>query len=154
MHKLLGDGEVIDAEFEDSPNDSGLRTELAKVKAERDSYRRELETLKSSIVNLRKSLSPLYASLKGLFGEMDKFHVSESPASNGKASIVWENWKRKMPGHPARIIDALLLHRSMTATQLQIAADVPAGSFFQVISKMNKVNLLTKNGNMYELRQL
>lgn len=151
MHKLLGDGEVIDAEFEDS-QDSALRLELEKVKAERNAYRQELEALKHSIVNLRKSLSPLYASLKGLFGEMDKFHVSDSPTASVGGNEKWDKLKVKLGGKMAQIIEALQLTGTATRTQLRNQTGGALGTIDQAVYKLRDMGLLVKNGDGWSLK--
>jgi hypothetical protein len=67
---------------------------------------------------------------------------------------VWENWKSRMPGAPAKVIDALLLHRDMSQQQLCIATGVPRGSMTNVISRLNRAGLISKNGGRISLKEL
>jgi ribosomal protein L29 len=102
---------------------------------------------------LRKILAPLYGALQMVFGELNKLESNPDPYDNHKAG-VWEDWKRKMPGHPAKFIDALLIHGALTQTQLRIHAQCAAGSVPGVVSKLWQAGLINKNNGKISLKEI
>ena len=106
-----------------------------------------------ALAALRKQLAPLYRALQAVFGELDAAGVQET-AIPGRASAVWESWKARLPGGPAKIIDALLLHSEMNTQQLAIATGVHRNSIPAMIYKLNKAGLLNKNGGRFSLKAL
>lgn len=105
---------------------------------------------------LRKQLTPLYRALQAVFGELDAAGVEDVPATaqSPRATAVWESWKSRLPGGPAKIIDALLLHSEMNTQQLAIATGVHRNSIPAMIYKLNKAGLLNKNGGRFSLKPL
>jgi hypothetical protein len=158
--KLL-DGEVEDprdtriAELEDELRD--VRNEVARansaaLQAKRDATR--------ALGTLRRQLGPLYRALQDVFGELDAAGIEDSAPSassttgNTRTSAVWESWKSRLPGGPAKIIDALMLHGEMNTQQLAIATGVHRNSIPAMIYKLNKAGLLNKNGGRFSLKPL
>jgi hypothetical protein len=112
---------------------------------------------------LRRQLTPLYRALQSVFSELDAAGVVEetigyASSTNNPApprtSAVWESWKSRMPGGPAKIIDALLVHGEMNTQQLAIATGVHRNSVPAMIFKLNKAGLLNKNGGRFSLKAL
>lgn len=156
----LIEGQVADAvdadprllELEDEVRE--LRKELSQAKAEASQVKRESGR---ALASLRRQLSPLYRALQDVFGELDAAHVEDGPVISGGAprvSAVWESWKSRLPGGPAKIIDALLLHGEMNTQQLAIATGVHRNSIPAMIWKLNKAGLLNKNGGRFSLKPL
>ena len=71
-----------------------------------------------------------------------------------RKAAVWEDWKRKMPGNPAKFIDALMLHGELTQTQLRLHAKCAQGSVAGVVSQLYKAGLISKNGGRISLKEL
>lgn len=129
-----------------------LQTDLAHSRSQTRAAQHEAVRAVSA---LRKELSPLYRSLQAVFGEIDAVIGDEEPASSSpRSSAVWENWKSKMRGQAAEIIDALLLHKEMTAQQIAIAIGIHKKNLPQLIYKLNKAGLINKNGDRYSLKAL
>lgn len=131
-----------------------LKTELAAARLEAAHAKREAGR---ALSNLRHQLSPLYKALQMVFGELDAAGIENGamPATpNTRTSAVWESWKSRMPGGPAKIIDALLLHSEMNTQQLAIATGVHRNSIPAMIWKLNKAGLLNKSGGRFSLKQL
>lgn len=108
---------------------------------------------------LRRQLAPLYRALQDVFGELETAGVEESAAPaagepTARTSAVWASWKSRLPGGPAKIIDALLLHGEMNTQQLAIATGVHRNSIPAMIYKLNKAGLLNKNGGRFSLKLL
>jgi hypothetical protein len=109
------------------------------------------------IGELRTMLSPLYQGLQRIFGEIDALGI-EGPVNGAgldpRKAAVWEDWKRKMPGLPAKFIEALMLHGELTQTQLRLHAKCAAGSVAGVVSQLWKAGLINKNGGKISLKEL
>ena len=146
------DGEARIVELEQEVRD--LTDELSHAKfALAESQRQNTRALGA----LRRQLSPLYRALKDVFGELDAAGAMEevsSAAIPARTSAVWESWKSRLPGGPAKIIDALLLHQEMNTQQLAIATGVHRNSIPAMIYKLNKAGLLNKNGGRFSLKPL
>lgn len=108
------------------------------------------------VVELRRALSPLYQALRRVFEEMNVEGVVEvTPAVDDRKRAVWEAWKMRMPGITARIIDALLLHGSLTQTQLRIHAQCARSSVPNAVMALNRAGLINKDaGGRISLKQL
>jgi hypothetical protein len=142
------------AALEDEVRD--LKNELKHALAETAQAKRESSR---ALAALRRQLSPLYRALQEVFGELDAAGIEDagssgSAAANPRTSAVWESWKSRMPGGPAKIIDALLLHSEMNTQQLAIATGVHRNSIPAMIYKLNKAGLLNKNGGRFSLKAL
>jgi hypothetical protein len=159
MRLLEGTVETVDprdariSELEDEAHD--LREALTIANADTNRAKRDAER---ALANLRRQLSPLYRALQDVFGELDAAGVEETGSStlaaSPRTSAVWESWKSRMPGGPAKIIDALLLHSEMNTQQLAIATGVHRNSIPAMIYKLNKAGLLNKNGGRFSLKTL
>jgi hypothetical protein len=101
-------------------------------------------------------LTPLHEGLCQLFDEMDKVAPGQGEAApvNGKASAVWESWKKDLGGKAAEIIDALLVHGEMSVAQLRVAAKCGQQTVYDITHKMNKLGLINRNGGRYSLKKL
>ena len=119
-----------------------------------------------ALTALRTQLGPLYRALQDVFGELDEAEIEEAarvfhPSAPSTASTVtsrttaiWENWKTKLPGYPARIIDALLLQSDLSTTQLAISCGCKSQRISEGISKLNKAGLINKNSGKFSLKAL
>lgn len=163
MRRLLEgavDAEPIDDSREEIRDLAGQVRDLqAQLRdAKRELMQRERET-SHALGALRKQLSPLYRALQAVFGELDAAGTDDSAPSvatngNPRTAAVWQAWKDRVGGQPAKLIDALLLHGEMTASQIAIAIQISPKNVAQVVHKLNKASLLQKNGNKFSLKQL
>ena len=113
--------------------------------------------MERGVAELRSVLAPLYQGLAHIFGEIEKMGVDGVSSASGmdpRKAAVWEDWKRKMPGIPARFIDALMLHGELTQTQLRLHAKCAQGSVAGVVSQLWKAGLINKNGGRISLKEL
>lgn len=156
----LLEGQVM-PENDDTDIDD-LREENRQLRDDLRASQRELQTAKResarALGELRRLLGPFYKAFQMVFGELDAAGVDEAPAASGTANpritAVWQNWKQKMGGQAAQIIDALLLHDKMTAQQIAIAIGIHKKNVPQLIFKLNKAGLIDKNGGVFSLKQL
>jgi len=162
--KLLPSGDM-DVDFTDDRDEriadleadvKNLQAEVQRAQAEAKSARREATRALSA---LRQQLTPLYRAMQMVFGELDAAGVDDAAPTGAAAqpprvSAIWEAWKARMPGGPAKIIDALLLQPDLNTQQLAIAIGVHRNSIGQMIWKLNKAGLLQKNGNRFSLKAL
>lgn len=130
-----------------------LKRELSTTRAEASAAKRDAAR---AMGELRKQLSPLYRALQMVFGELDSAGVSDgvSPAATPQTSAVWEAWKSRIGGQPAKVIDALLLHGDLNAGQIAIAIGISPKNVAQVIHKLNKASLIEKNNGRFSLKKL
>ena len=67
-----------------------------------------------------------------------------SQGGAGPKREVWESWKSKLGGLPARFIEALEVHGPMTRTQLRIAVGYASSRVADTIYKLNCAGLIDK----------
>ena len=140
---------------------------LEREKADAElAARRAHEDADCALSRLRRQLSPLYQALQAVFGELDAAGIVDSspvsptpPNASGapvdaRIAAVWANWKEKLPGYPARIIDALLLHGELNTSQLALACQCKSQRISEGMVKLNKAALVNKNGGRFSLKQL
>lgn len=148
--------------FADDEADNEMREQIADLQRQlRDARNETAQARRESnraMGELRRQLGPLYKALQMVFGELDAAGADEAPAASGSAnprtSAVWENWKSRLPGRPAQIIDALLLHGELNTTQIGVAVGMSRNNVPAVIFKLNKAGILTKNGDKFSLKKL
>lgn len=140
-----------------------LRRELADATVEAQRGREDADR---ALRALRRQLAPLYSALQAVFGELDAAGVTDespsprasdapdAPAITPRVKAVWENWKQQLPGYPARIIDALLLHADLNTAQLAIACGCKRQRISEGIVKLNKAGLVNKNAGRFSLKSL
>lgn len=131
-----------------------LRSDLLVARAEAS---RATQQASRAVAKLRNILSPLYGGLRELFGEMESFGGDEpasAPVADSRTKAVWDNWKQKMPGNPAKIIDALLLHGEMNTQQIAIAIGLHRTSIPKLIYQLNQAGLINKSGGKFSLKKL
>lgn len=122
-----------------------------------DALRKEkqkTEVIESGVQQLRAVLTPLYKALQHIFGEIEEMGIGNASSVAPKHAAIWEDWKQKMPGNPAKAIDALLLHGAMTQTQLRIHVGCATGSVSDLVYKLNKAGIINKNGGKISLKEL
>lgn len=130
-----------------------LESELATARAETAKAKRSAALALSAV---RRQLAPWHNALKALFGEIDAAGVTDESAApvNGAASKVWESWKQKLPGSPANMIDALLIHGELSAQALRIHMQCRLQTVYDAAFKLNKAGVIVKNGGKYRLREM
>ena len=136
-----------------------LREQLEDKEDELRRERRKTATMEQGIARLREALTPVYSGLQMIFGEIEATGVTSSSASaasspDSRITAVWESWKSRLGEGPAKIIDALLLHREMSTPQLAIATGYHRTSIPAIIYKLNKAGLLNKNGGRFSLKEI
>ena len=163
MPRLLN-GEV-EAEYVDAPNqrlaelerengDLRHRLQIAELEA---SHAKEQVTV--ALTRLRSMTLPFYQLLRAVHGEIDALGIEDAPqAANGSAAKTgnpkWDNWKQKMPGRPAEMIDLLLLHENMSTKQLMAAMHCAKDTVYQAAYKLGQAGLVVNNGGRYSLKEI
>lgn len=144
---------------EESSVTDELRDEIRELKralsqAHTDTATASRDSLRA-VAELRRQLNPLYRALQAVFGEIEAAGVSDEPsATHPRQSAVWEAWKERIGGQPAKVIDALLLHGDLNAGQIAIAIGISPKNVAQVIHKLNKASLIEKNNGRFSLKKL
>ena len=166
--KLL-EGEVIDPSDESEVD--RLRGELRRVSGDRDALRVEVTRLRQRVnqidgpaAQLRQNLMPLYQALQAIMGDIEVIdpQTFESSSQGTPAdrpaperSAIWESWKQRLSGAPAKIIDALLLHREVTVEQLVVLTQISRKqTIYDAIHRMNKAGIIDKNDGKFSLKKL
>lgn len=139
-----------------------LEQENAAMRQDNDELRSRQKAIEQGCQDLRGILFPLRKAVNLVFGEFDQLGVGDrlvSPADSQGAMPdskrqVWEQWKERYPGIPARIIDALLIHGELNTTQLSIVVKCHHTNVPKAIYKLNKAGLINKNGGKFSLKQI
>lgn len=155
---LIVRGEIVDPHDDEI---TALENEVKRLRRELAIANGEIAKAKGessrALSALRKQLAPLYRALQAVFCELDAAGMDDAPPTHNdtpRTIAIWENWKQKIRGQAAQIIDALLLHHEMTAQQIAIAIGIHRKNVPQLIFKLNKAGLIYKNGDRYSLKQL
>jgi len=145
------------------------RRQIAELENQVDDAVRDSAQAKRALGSLRKSLHPLYRSLQAVFGDLDLAGIVDEPqpiTSGGPAgagavggidprhAAVWANWKERLGAGPAKVIDVLLVHGEMTATQLRIACACRLDTVYRNVSTLKGAGLINKSGDKYSLKPL
>lgn len=135
-----------------------LQNERLKAQEERA---RSSGALKS-LARLRSQLQPLYGALRAVFGELDSVGIEPNgntpETSSGPLDAArYAPWKEKYRGHTASAIDILVkyeagLSRKQLASFLRV--EPGSGTMSQIIFKLNKAELIVKDGNLLRLKRL
>jgi hypothetical protein len=149
--------ELTGAVFKDGRDDN-IRTMQDRIR----DLERELEaehtrnvSISSGAQELRQILAPLYHALGLIFGQVEAMNLPGTATGiDPRKAAIWAEWKQKLPGHPAKFIDALLIHGSLTQTQLRIHAKCAAGSVPGVVSKLWQAGLINKNNGKISLKDI
>ena len=157
MSNLLLEGKVTKKHSDEDLEliNDGLRAKLAQLEGDLRTERTKNAGIDRAVQNIRDALGPFYNGLKLLFGEIDALGVGEvvAPASS-RTSAVWESWKQRLGDGPAKVIDALLVHREMNTGQLAIATGCHRTTIPTYIYKLNKAGLINKSGGRFSLKEL
>ena len=140
---------------------SGLKEQLRQAQEALAIERSRNAQTDKGMKQLRSILAPLHGALGAVFGELDAMGIGSdasqgnfTPAPDARKAAIWESWKKKFPGTPARFIEALLLHGELTQTQLRIHAQCAQGSVAGVVSTLWKAGLISKNGGKISLKDV
>jgi hypothetical protein len=127
--------------------------QLRELEQQLREERKKTHALEVGVAQLRQVLEPLFRGLQMVFGEIDSM-VSQSQPQPRKTSAAWDSWKQKLGGQTAKAIDALLLHGSLTQTQLRIHIGCARGSVPGIVYQLNKAGLINKDGNQISLKDI
>lgn len=136
---------------------AGLREQLRQSREEASGYHSESVATTRGVANLRRQLQPLYSALQQVFGEIEGMDLEESPAvtRTPQKSAVWDDWKSKLGGAAAKIIDILHLHGELTQDQLRIHVGTSRmQTIYDAVSRLNKAGIINKNGGKISLKEL
>lgn len=162
-------GQTVDPEL------GRLREEVRRQRSELADLQNRLEEAEQSsqltgraLQRLRKTLLPMYQALQMVFGEIDAAGVDTAEAEfnqtpnaraapagvDPKVAAVWDSWKARFGSGVGKVIDVLLLHGAMSATQLRIACQCRQDTVYKHIGVLKNAGLITKDGGKYNLKQL
>lgn len=81
--------------------------------------------------------------------------AGSEPSTGNRDTAIWEEWKAKLNSKPlSAFIDAFLMHGELDANQLALITRCGKGNVSQYIYRLNKVNLINKNGNKFSLKSI
>lgn len=163
MNEMIRRGEVVD---ERESRIAVLEEELGELRDENRGLKAALRAkdgeAERSVAKLRDVLSPLFQSLKLVFGEIETIAGPDAGAAvaegtDSRDSAKWMSWKSQLPPACGRVIDALLTHGELTAPQILVVCKMAPGTLHGgsgVLSRLNRAGLLNKNGNKHSLKKL
>lgn len=138
-----------------------LRQQLHQIDEALRLERNRNGAIQSGVRELQRATLPLYRALQKVHGEIDAMGLEDAATSDATPPMTavksgaWDLWKQKLPGWPAKIIDALLRHGELGTAQLVVAAQCPRKqTIYDVTSKLSKLGLLRNVGGKYQLVEL
>lgn len=133
-----------------------LRAKISELNIKLTREEEASDSASEAVNKLRSALTPLYSALQQLFGDIEAAGFTAVPTSgiDPRKAVIWEDWKRKMPGIPSRFIDALMMHGELTQGQLRLHAKCAQGSVTGAVSQLWKAGLINKNGGKISLKEL
>lgn len=148
--------ELTGAVFKDGRDDNirAMQDRIRDLERELEAERSRSVNISSGAQELRQILAPLYHALGLIFGQVENMNLPGVISTDPRKAAIWAEWKQKLPGHPAKFIDALLIHGSLTQTQLRIHAQCAAGSVPGVVSKLWQAGLINKNNGKISLKDI
>jgi hypothetical protein len=163
MSQKLLEGEIMESNNGETER---LRAAVDRLTRERDALREENADLHRQVAEstaplhrLRKSLEPMYRALQSVFGELQAIdpmpeRAAESPV-NDHILGVWEKWKAKLGGAPAKIITVLQKQGAANTDQLMtLIGTSRRKTVHDAIHKLNKSSLIEKNDGRFSLKKL
>jgi hypothetical protein len=158
---LLGQGELVDERpVRNLEREiSALHAKLREAQAANDRLVEQADEAKRVLRPIRRQLEPFFNALQVLFGQLDAAGVESAPSANvgaptSRSAMVWEVWKKKLPGKPADIIQALLEHGEMSVAQIRVAAQCGQQTVYDVTTRLHRLGLINRNGGRYSLKEL
>lgn len=136
-----------------------LQEEIDDLKVDLRDKESELRTVMSGVHRMRASLKPLYDSLRMLWGEMDVVAEEDAPAaapSQSKHAHLWKDWQRKLGEGTAagKAIEVLLMHGKMKREALKVHLKCGSSTLTDAIYKLNRADLIVKDGSYISLKEL
>ena len=132
-----------------------LRERVDGLESDVNLLRQQLEhSQKENYKIIARLLSPLYKSLKPIFGEIEE--VSDSPsAGSAPAKGVWDDIKQRLAPRLREAVDILILQKTMKRTQLASALRMHYSNCNKnVIGPLLRQGWLVDNGGNLSLKQL
>lgn len=139
------------------PIDAVHVDENASLREELDDLREEFEAFRSEVREERRQLAGILQSGRVVFGGNGEMPAS-SPSSTGPLDPSrYAPWKEKFRGQTAAAIDILVKYEAgLTRKQLAsfLRVEPGSGTMSQIIFKLNKAELVIKDGNVLRLKRL
>jgi len=133
-----------------------LESRLNDAREEARKWHEKYEQAYMALARLRRTLGGLYSALQGVFGDLaivsndgvgEPASVPQTvPVQDDRTKTVWDQWKMKLGKNCARIIDALLIHGSLTSTQISVVTGIHVSNVPKSIYQINKAGILNKEG--------
>lgn len=138
---------------------ASLRRQLAQIDEALRLERIKTGAIEAGVRKLRSATAPLYHALQLIHGEIAAMRLDDDPAPGvtmpAAKSDAWVQWKQKLPGWPAKIIDALLAHGELSTAQIVVAAQCSRKqTIYDTMSKLGKLGLVRNVGGKYQLTDL
>ena len=133
--------------------------EVSQLREELSDLRAEFEDFKSNYEQERSQLGAMLHGLRAVLnGAVEAPASYASPSASGPLDPSrYAPWKQKFPGQTAAAIDILVKYESgLTRKQLAsfLKVEPGSGTMSQIIFKLNKAELITKDGNVIRLKRL
>lgn len=144
----------------------GLAAEIETLKRELEDERRKGKSAASAIKAIQKHFKAEFMVLRAVFGEIEAIGLGDDdvPAQRSGGSLHtpldssrYAPWKEKFKGQTAAAIDILVMYEAgLTRKQLASFLKVAPGSgtLTDVIYKLNRAELIEKDGKVVRLRRI
>lgn len=119
----------------------------------REARRQSSDAMRAQ-AKLKQYLQPFHTALQLIFGELEHVDANDTPPASPSASNKWDLWKTKLGGLQADFIQAMQDHGEVTASQLKTICHCGSSTIPQIILRLNKLQLINKNGGRYSLKEL
>ncbi|MGA3168350.1 MAG: hypothetical protein ABSF14_19790 [Terriglobia bacterium] len=152
---------------QEGPDPSLLQRKIERLEGDLEDAREELAETKEQLAavsrgqaKLKQALQPVYDGLRMIFGELKNVaadNVSPSQSSGPLDSSRYEPWRQKFRGQTANAIDVLVKYEAgLTRRQLAgfLRVEPGSGTMSQIIFKLNKAELIEKDGSNIRLKKL
>ena len=134
-----------------------LTGEKSRLQVELLEAKERLKAMESGVRSIQRMIEPWKNAIGLLFGEIENMNMEDEHSKTSvpsRISAVWDQWKRKLPGKPAEVIQCLLDHGTLSRQQLRAAAGGGWSTIDAATGKLASLGLIDRAAGKYCLRQL
>lgn len=129
-----------------------LRRQLAQLNEALRLERNKTAAIEYGARKLKSATTPLYHALQHIHGEIDAMGFGDA-GNQTQGNPKWEDWKRRMPGRPAEVIELLQVNRDMSVQNLMTAMKAGKNTVYQIMSRLGQAGVTKCTGGRYSLKE-
>lgn len=130
-----------------------LRRQLAQLNEALRLERNKTAAIEHGARKLKSATTPLYHALQHIHGEIDIMGIGDAAGNQAQGNPKWEDWKRRMPGRPAEVIELLQVNRDMSVQNLMTAMKAGKNTVYQIMSRLGQAGVTKCTGGRYSLKE-